>query len=120
MELPEPDLEGLVEQACLALPADIRERLANVEIAVEGEPPPGTNYLGLYEGIPLTRRGGGYGAPLYSGALPDKITIYGGPLRRLYGHDPVRLADEVRRVVWHEIAHHFGISDERLIEIDRY
>ena len=52
--------------------------------------------------------------------LPDKITIYRGPLERLYGRDPERLHREVRRVVLHEIAHHFGISDERLVEIDRY
>ena len=87
---------------------------------VEEEPPPGQNLLGLYQGIPLTRRGGGYGAPLYSGALPDKITIYREPLVRHYGADAERLAREVRRVVWHELAHYFGISDARLIEIDRY
>jgi predicted Zn-dependent protease with MMP-like domain len=52
--------------------------------------------------------------------LPDKITIYRGPLVRLYAHDPERLRREVRRVVLHEVAHHFGISDERLIEIERY
>jgi predicted Zn-dependent protease with MMP-like domain len=52
--------------------------------------------------------------------LPDKITIYRGPLVRLYGHDPETLRSEVKRVVLHEVAHHFGISDERLIEIDRY
>jgi predicted Zn-dependent protease with MMP-like domain len=52
--------------------------------------------------------------------LPDKITIYRGPLLRLYGHDAELLGREVRRVVLHEVAHHFGISDERLIELDRY
>jgi predicted Zn-dependent protease with MMP-like domain len=51
---------------------------------------------------------------------PDKITIYQGPLERLYGSDPNRLRREIRPVVLHEVAHHFGISDERLIEIDRY
>jgi predicted Zn-dependent protease with MMP-like domain len=71
--------------------------------------------LGLYQGIPLTRRSAQYG-----GVFPDKITIYRGPLGRLYGFDPERLRREVRRVVLHELAHHFGISDERLIEIDRY
>lgn len=114
------DFEQLIRDALDALPADIRERIANVEIVVEEEPPPGQNLLGLYQGIPLTRRGGGYGAPLYSGALPDKITIYRGPLVRHYGADAARLAREVRRVVWHELAHYFGISDARLIEIDRY
>jgi predicted Zn-dependent protease with MMP-like domain len=114
------DFERLIEEAVAALPRDLRSRVANVELAVEEEPPPGMRLLGLYEGIPLTRRGGGYGAPLYSGALPDKITIYRGPLVRLSGADPARLAAEVRHVVWHELAHHFGISDERLIELDRY
>jgi predicted Zn-dependent protease with MMP-like domain len=115
-----PDYEQLIQQAVDSLPADLRDQIANVEIAVENEPPPGTNYLGLYQGIPLTRRGAGYGLPQYSGALPDKITVFRGPLERHYGSDPERLAREIRHVVLHEIAHYFGISDERLIEIDRY
>ena len=55
-----------------------------------------------------------------SGVLPDKISIYGGPITRLAAGDADRLRREVRHVVLHEIAHHFGISDERLIELDRY
>ena len=89
--------------------------MSNVEIVIEDEPPRGEPLLGLYEGVPLTRRTSSYGA-----VLPDKITIFRGPLLRLYGSDPERLRREARRVVLHEIAHHFGISDERLIEIDRY
>ena len=115
-----PDYERLIQEALDSLPADLRSQIANVEIAVEDEPPPGTHYLGLYQGIPLTRRGGGYGLPQYSGALPDRITVFRGPLERHYGSDPERLAQEIRHVVLHEIAHYFGISDERLIEIDRY
>ncbi len=98
-----------------SLPPELRAEMSNVEIVVEAEPPRGQPLLGLYQGIPLTRRGG-----FYSGALPDKITIYRGPLERLYGQDQEMLRRQVRRVVLHEIAHHFGISDERLIEIDRY
>ena len=71
--------------------------------------------LGLYQGVPLTQRGA-----FYAGALPDKITIFRGPLERMYGGDPQRLRREIRRVVLHEVAHHFGISDERLVELDRY
>ena len=56
----------------------------------------------------------------YAGALPDPITIYRGPLIRHYGRDPELLRSQIRRTVLHEIAHHFGISDERLVEIDRY
>jgi predicted Zn-dependent protease with MMP-like domain len=109
------DFDRLVGDALDELPNDIRELMSNVAVTVEDEPPPGRPLLGLYEGVPLGRRG-----PYYSGYLPDKITIYRGPLERLYGRDPGRLRREVRRVVLHEIAHHFGISDERLVEIDRY
>jgi predicted Zn-dependent protease with MMP-like domain len=110
-----PDFERLVGEALDSLPADLRERLSNVELVVEDEPPAGQRLLGLYQGVPLTRRGSNY-----SGALPDKITIYRGPLERHYGSDPERLRLQVKRVVLHEVAHHFGISDERLVEIDRY
>ena len=111
----EHDVLEYAEAALDSVPADLRERMSNVEIVVEDEPPPGQPLLGLYQGIPLTHRTSGYGA-----VLPDKITIFRGPLVRLYGGDDDRLRREVRRVVLHEIAHHFGISDERLIEIDRY
>jgi predicted Zn-dependent protease with MMP-like domain len=107
--------EQYAREALDSLPPELSDQMSNVEIVVDDEPPPGQPLLGLYEGIPLTRRGG-----WYAGVLPDKITIYRGPLERLYGRDPERLRREVRRVVLHEIAHHFGISDERLVEIDRY
>jgi predicted Zn-dependent protease with MMP-like domain len=103
------------EAALESLPRELRERMSNVDIVIEDEPPPGERLLGLYQGVPLTERTSHYG-----GVLPDKITLYRRPLERLCGDDPERLAAEVRRVVLHEIAHHFGISDERLIEIDRY
>ena len=98
-----------------SLPPDLRKQMSNVEIVIEDEPPPGYPLLGLYQGVPLTARGS-----FYAGALPDKITIFRGPLVRLYGRDPEALRAMVRRVVLHEIAHHFGISDERLVELDRY
>jgi predicted Zn-dependent protease with MMP-like domain len=107
--------ERTVERALDSLPPELADKLSNVAVTVEAEPPPGERLLGLYQGIPLTRRGTGYG-----GVLPDKITIYRRPLERLYGADPARLEFEVRRVVLHEIAHHFGISDARLVELDRY
>ena len=89
--------------------------MSNVEFVIEEEPPLGERLLGLYQGVPLTRR-----TSWYSGVAPDKITIFRGPIERLYGHDPAELEAEVWRIVLHEIAHHFGISDERLVEIDRY
>src|SRR3979490_3631977 len=98
----EIDFEREVEDALASLPRDLRDVISNVAIAVEGEPPPGQPLLGLYQGIPLTRRGSGY-----SGVLPDKITIYRGPLERLYGHDPDLLRAQIRHVVLHQIAHHF-------------
>ncbi len=107
--------EEYAREALDSLPPDLSKEMSNVEIVVDDEPPPGSRLLGLYEGIPLTRR-----TSWYAGVLPDKITIYRGPLERLYGRDPERLRREVRRVVLHKIAHHFGISDERLVEIDRY
>jgi predicted Zn-dependent protease with MMP-like domain len=105
----------MVDEAVSSLPAQLRDAMSNVEIVVEDEPPRGEPLLGLYEGIPLTRRGA-----FYAGVLPDKITIYRGPLTRLYGHDRAVLQERVRHVVLHEVAHHFGISDERLVEMDRY
>lgn len=114
MEAPE-QFEGDVQAAIESLPDDLRQQMSNVEIVVEEEPPPGQPLLGLYQGIPLTRR-----SSYYVGALPDKISIYRGPLERLSGGDRERLRRQVRRVVLHEIAHHFGISDERLVELERY
>jgi predicted Zn-dependent protease with MMP-like domain len=111
----EIDFEREVEDAVASLPRELRDVISNVAVVVEEEPPPGQPLLGLYQGIPLTRRGTGY-----SGVLPDKITIYRGPLERLYGSDPEKLRDQIRHVVLHEVAHHFGISDERLVEMGRY
>jgi predicted Zn-dependent protease with MMP-like domain len=110
-----PDFDQLVDDALDELPDDIRRLMTNVAVTVEDEPPDGRPLLGLYEGIPLGRRG-----PYYAGVLPDKITIYRGPIERMSGGDPERLRRQVRRTVFHEIAHHFGISDQRLVDIDRY
>ena len=110
-----PDYPQVIEDTLASLPRELRDRISNVEIVVEDEPPPGQRLLGLYQGVPLTRRGINY-----SGALPDKITIYRRPLERLYGHAPALLVEQIRRVVLHEVAHHFGISDERLVELDHY
>jgi predicted Zn-dependent protease with MMP-like domain len=111
----ELDFEREIEDALASLPRELREVISNVELIVEEEPPAGQPLLGLYQGIPLTRRGSGY-----AGVLPDKITIYRGPLERLYGSDGESLRRQIRRVVLHEVAHQFGISDERLEELGRY
>ena len=113
--MPEIDFEQEMEDALASLPQELRRAVSNVAIVVEEEPPPGQPLLGLYQGVPLTRRGTGY-----AGVLPDKITIYRGPLERIYGADREGLRRQIRRVVLHEVAHHFGISDERLVEMGRY
>ena len=110
-----PDFERVIQETLDSLPDDLRKRISNLELVVEDEPPAGQPLLGLYQGVPLTRR-----TTNYSGALPDKISIYRRPLERLCGHDPDLLTSQIRRVVLHEVAHHFGISDERLVELDRY
>ena len=109
------DFEDYVDQAVASLPPELREFMSNVAIVVEDEPPDGMPVLGLYQGLPLTMRSSSYG-----GVPPDKITIFRGPIERYSHGDPDRVRAEVRRVVLHEIAHHFGISDERLRELDRY
>ncbi|MDX6450411.1 MAG: hypothetical protein QOH16_460 [Gaiellaceae bacterium] len=110
-----PDFQQVIQETLDSLPPDLHGRISNLEILVEDEPPAGQPLLGLYQGVPLTRR-----TSNYSATLPDKISIYRGPLERLYGHDPALLTNQIRRVVLHEVAHHFGISDERLVELDRY
>jgi predicted Zn-dependent protease with MMP-like domain len=104
------DFESLVRNALDALPEAFRTRLENVEIVIE-DAPENEHLLGHYHGVPLTHRGSSY-----SGYLPDKITIYRRPLERR-ARTPEELAEQVRVTVWHEIAHHFGISDERLREL---
>ena len=103
--------EEHVERVLASLPADLRGAMSNVEIVVEDENPEDPDLFGLYFGIPLTERGD------YSGVLPDKIAIYRLPLEEEFGDDPSVLEDEIRITVLHEIAHHFGIDEDRLDEL---
>ncbi len=109
------EFEQYVEAAIESLPDDLRAFMSNVAVVVEEEPPEGLPLLGLYQGLPLTRRGS-----TYAGMPPDKITIFRGPIERRSPGDPEGMEQEISRVVLHEIAHHFGISDDRLRELDRY
>jgi predicted Zn-dependent protease with MMP-like domain len=110
--------EDLVSEALDSLPEEFAAKMENVEVVVEDEPPRemlaqlprGTTLLGLYHGIPLTQRG------VYSNALPDKISIYRGPIVRM-ARTPDEIRRQVRKTVIHEIGHYFGISDERLHEL---
>jgi predicted Zn-dependent protease with MMP-like domain len=105
--------ERLVGEALDGVPAELMGLLRNVVVLTADEPPPGEepDLLGLYEGIPLTERDG-----TYSGVLPDHITIFRGPTLR-FARDWDEAVDEVRITVVHEIAHHFGIDDDRLHDL---
>ena len=108
--------EELVAEALDGLPDWVQERLDNVEVLVEEHPPPGQrNLLGLYEGVPLTQRT----SSGYFGVLPDRITLFQSNIERV-SRDEDDLREQVRHTVEHEVAHFFGISDDRLREIDRY
>lgn len=104
--------EEHVERALGSLPPELRSAMSNVEIMVEDENPEDPDLFGLYFGIPLTERGEGY-----AGSLPDKIEIYRVPLEEEFGHDAEILEEEIRITVLHEIAHHFGIEEDRLDEL---
>ena len=107
--------EELVAEALDGLPGWVQEKLDNVEILIEAGPPRGQpGLLGLYEGIPLTKRGSGY-----FGVLPDRITLFRSSISR-EAFDEEDLKRLVGHTVVHEIAHFFGISDDRLRELDRY
>jgi predicted Zn-dependent protease with MMP-like domain len=109
------EFERLVEDAIESVPEPLAGFMSNVGVVVDDHAPPWQSVLGLYQGVPLTRR-----STAYAGALPDKITIFRRPIERVYGTHPDALREGVRHVVVHEIAHHFGISDERLRELGVY
>ena len=106
------EFEELVGQALDRIPAELTRLMDNVAVFVEDEPEPGPSYspdlLGLYEGTPLTERG-----EWYAGVLPDRITVYRLPTLRMCATREEVVAETEVTVV-HEIAHHFGIDDERL------
>ncbi|MEX2011884.1 MAG: metallopeptidase family protein [Chloroflexota bacterium] len=109
----------LVDAAIAGLPPEFLERLGSVAIVVEEEPTAeqlgsvgARGLFGLYQGVPRTR----WGAD--GAAVPSKITVFRGPLERTY-RQPAALAAAVEDVVRHEVAHHFGIDDARLRELQR-
>jgi predicted Zn-dependent protease with MMP-like domain len=106
------DFEERVRRAVESLPSDLRAAMSNVAIVVEDENAEDPDLFGLYLGIPLVERDSGY-----AGVLPDKIAIYQKPLEQEFGDDPAVLEDEIRITVLHEIAHHFGIDEDRLGEL---
>ena len=109
--------EQLVKQGIEAIPERFLEKLDNVDIIIEDEPTeeqvrklklrPGAKLFGLYEGIPKTKRGH------YTWVLPDKITIFKKPIEEVASNDE-QIKETVKKTVWHEIAHHFGMDEERV------
>ena len=102
--------EDRVARVIAALPADLRDAIRNVEITVEDEDPDDPDLFGLYEGVPLTERGD------WAGSLPDRIRIFRLPLVESFP-DPADLEEEIRVTVLHELAHYFGIDEDRLDEL---
>ena len=115
--------EILVATAMSQLPEEFRIKLENVAVVVSDRPTRrqlvkmglarGHTLLGLYEGVPLTRRGVSYGL-----VPPDKITIFRKPIEAQYRNE-AEIAAEIERVVRHELAHHIGIGDGRLRQIEK-
>ncbi len=118
------EFEQLVVQALDELPEFFQQKLQNIEVVVADKPTPaelrsvglgpGRLLLGLYQGVPLTKRTSHYGL-----VLPDKITIYHLPIEQVC-RTRAQMIRQVQRTVKHEIAHHFGISDDRLRELGAY
>ena len=115
--------EALVQKAIENLPSEFKSKLENVDVVVEEWPAPGqlrharnvhpAQLLGLYQGVPQTRRGQGYGL-----VLPDKISIFQRPIEAQCRFDD-EVEAKIEEVVRHEIAHHFGLGDDTLRKIER-
>jgi predicted Zn-dependent protease with MMP-like domain len=101
--------EALVADALEAIPDQLRAEMENVAIIVDDKSPPGRLY-GLYEGIPLTKRG------TYGGAGPDRITLFLATICQS-ARTPDELARRVRVTLLHEVGHHFGLGEARLREL---
>ncbi len=111
MQLDRPAFEALVEQALDEIPDELARLVRNVVVLVEDDAPPDEpDLLGVYDGVSLTERGTDHTG------LPDRITIFRRPLLAMCA-DADELVREVRITVVHEIAHHFGIDDQRLHEL---
>ncbi len=111
MELDRAAFEALVDRALDEIPDEIASQVSNVVVLVEDEPPADDpDLLGVYDGVSLIERTHDHAG------LPDRITIFRRPLLDLC-ETPDELVREVRITVVHEVAHHFGISDERLHDL---
>ena len=111
IDVPLARFEELVSDSLDTIPEGLVALMENIALFVEEQKPGRPHLLGLYHGVPLTKRGTGY-----SGFLPDHITIYRKPILRISGSEEA-VVRQVGITVIHEVAHHFGISDERLHEL---
>jgi predicted Zn-dependent protease with MMP-like domain len=102
--------EDRVDRVIASLPPELREAIRNIEITVEDELPDDPDLFGLYEGIPLPERGD------WAGSLPDRIRIFRLPLVESF-RDPAQLEEEIRITVLHELAHYFGLDEDRLDDL---
>ena len=117
------EFENLIAEAVAALPESIREKLENVDIIVEEGDSPNNSLFGLYHGVSQLHRGSGYGV---GGALPDKITVWKGTIEKFafrQARGDLSVGDHnipslVRRVVWHEIGHHFGFNEPQIRKLE--
>src|SRR6185369_7338522 len=114
--MPDEIFSKLVSDGVNAIPLEFREKLDNVAVVIADAPtleqlrnlPDGYTLFGLYEGIPLTKRNSGY-----SGFLPDKITIFKFPILSVCANEE-EVKERVKKTVWHEIAHHFGMNEKEV------
>lgn len=122
-ELSDERFDALITRAMDELPQEYIRGLQNVAIVMADEPDnhqrassrlqQGHLLLGLYEGVPLTKRTGNE-----AGILPDKITLFKVPLLRIT-HDEQSLFEQIKRTLWHEIAHYYGLDHDRIDSLER-
>jgi predicted Zn-dependent protease with MMP-like domain len=112
VQVPLERFEELVANALDEIPDELWKMIDNVVVEVR-EGTDGSRLLGLYEGVPLTRRDSGYGASM---VMPDRISIFRRPILAMCA-DEAEVVEQVRITVIHEVAHHFGIDDDRLHEL---
>ena len=112
VEMSRERFEGLVAEALDTVPVELTRLIDNCVVLVEDEPPADDpELLGLYDGVPLTERDSNY-----TMAVPDRIFIFRNPTLEMCETEE-EIVEEVRITVVHEIAHHFGIDDDRLHEL---
>ncbi|MBM4324984.1 MAG: metallopeptidase family protein [Deltaproteobacteria bacterium] len=122
MRLPRKDFERIVISALKGLPKSIKNRMENIDVVIEDQASPDllsemglhspSDLLGLYQGVPIDRRGFYYG-----NVLPDKITLFQHPIESIC-RTKEEIAEKVREVVVHEVGHYFGLDEERLEELE--